>query len=406
MNQTQPGTRRALRVLIIEDSENDALLLITALERGGFECSSQRVQARPELEQALKHREWDLILADHSLPSFSAPEALKLVKAEGLDIPFIIVSGNIDESTAVSAMMAGAHDYVMKDRLARLVAAVERELREALLRRMQRKYEEDLRQARDELELRVEERTADLMRAKEQLERVLEERRRLEIELLDIAENERRSIGFDLHDDLGQKLTGANMMARALEQRLKKEDHCCAQAAGEIQALIDQMLLHTHNLARQFSSLDAQGRDLREVLGGLADNAGRMFGLPVEFSIKGVLPVLPCHATVQLQKIAQEAVSNAIKHGKATRVCVSLRCEGKALELEVRNDGLPFSVPDTRKNRLGLRIMNYRANTIGASLEIKPLERGALVVCRMPLQGGTAMGRMKTPAPAAPAVSN
>src|SRR5436190_24269271 len=131
------------------------------------------------------------------MPQFSAPEALELVNEFGLDVPFIIVSGHIDEETAVAAMKSGAHDYVMKDRLARLVPAVERELREAEVRRARQKSEEDLRQAHEQLELRVEQRTADLRRANEQLQELFEERKRLEHELLEIAENERRRIGFD-----------------------------------------------------------------------------------------------------------------------------------------------------------------------------------------------------------------
>lgn len=392
MSQNQPRNGRTLRTLLIEDSEIDALLLTSTLRRGGFDCAATRVHTRESLEQVLG-QEWDLILADHSMPQFSAPEALKVVQSHGLDVPFIIVSGHIEEVTAVEAMKAGAHDYVMKDRLARLVPAVERELREAAVRRIQRKYQEDLRQARDELEQRVEERTADLKRAKEELEALLDERRRLENELLDIAENERRSIGFDLHDDLGQKLTGANMMAKALEQKLKSDGHRCHTAAAEIQSLIEQMLHHTHDLAHQFSSLDVQGCGLCEVLEGLTVNAAKMFKLPVTLKVQGSVPALSGNTALQLHKIAQEAVSNAIKHGKATQVQVNVSSEPARLDLTIQNDGLPFSVPEGKKHRMGLRIMNYRANTIGATLEIKPLESGTLVTCTLPFAREKTNGR-------------
>jgi len=202
------GPPRPLRVLIVEDSEFDAQLLLHALERGGFSPNSQIVQTCETMEAALERTQWDLILADHAMPEFSALAALELVKKRGLDLPFIIVSGQIEEETAVSAMKAGAHDYVMKGRLARLVPAVERELREAKVRCAQRKSEEELRRSQEELEIRVEKRTADLKAVNLQLRRLLEERHRLENELLEIAEKERQRIGFDLHDDLGQKLTG------------------------------------------------------------------------------------------------------------------------------------------------------------------------------------------------------
>src|SRR5690349_11319476 len=211
---------RALRVLIVEDSEADALLLTRALERGGFAPKTKRVHTAAALERALQEQVWDIILCDHAMPYFSAPEALETVKKRGMDLPFIIVSGYIEEETAVAAMKAGAHDYIMKDRLARLVPVVERELREAEVRRAQRKSEAELLRVQEELEVRVEQRTADLRTAKIKLENVIEERKRLENELLEIAENERRRIGFDLHDDLGQKLTGVSMMIKGLEQRL------------------------------------------------------------------------------------------------------------------------------------------------------------------------------------------
>src|SRR5690349_14342488 len=149
---------RTLRILIVEDSEPDALLLLHALQKGGYQTLHERVATSNEMRAVLEKRSWDLILADHAMPDFSAPEALALVKRAGLDIPFIIVSGHIEEEMAVSAMQAGAHDYIMKDRLARLVPAVARELREAEVRRARKKSEEDLRRAREELEMRVESR--------------------------------------------------------------------------------------------------------------------------------------------------------------------------------------------------------------------------------------------------------
>jgi len=382
-------TRRRLRVLLVEDSQPDALLLTRALERGGFEPITKRVDTAEDLEEALGEQEWDVILCDHAMPHFSAPEALEMVQNHELDVPFVIVSGYIEEETAVAAMKAGAHDYIMKDRLARLVPVVERELREAEVRRARRKSEAELLRAHEELELRVERRTADLRAANLKLENVIEERKRLENELLEIAENERRRIGFDLHDDLGQKLTGVSLMMKGLERRLANDEHSSVSDARKIQVLIDEIIHHTHNLAHQFSSLDVKGDDLSSVLKGLAVNVKKMFEIPCAFSMRGALPELPHHTTVQLYKIAQEAVSNAIKHGKATQVSISIVRQNDSLIMMIKNDGLPFSPPPAAKNRMGLRIMNYRANTIGAMMEIKPQEQsGTTVTCFLPLKNG------------------
>ena len=138
---------KRLRVLIVEDSEDDTLLMVRELGRGGYQTDYRRVDSAAELRQQLAQEDWHLVLADYRIPRFSGLKALELVREMGLDLPFILVSGAIGEETAVAAMKAGAHDYIMKDNLVRLVPAVERELREAQERRQRRKAEERLRES-------------------------------------------------------------------------------------------------------------------------------------------------------------------------------------------------------------------------------------------------------------------
>ncbi|HEY6227238.1 MAG TPA: SpoIIE family protein phosphatase [Verrucomicrobiae bacterium] len=137
---------RPLRVLMIEDSDFDSDLLLAMLERGGYKVTHTRVETAETLRKALEN-DWDIVIADYNLPQFDALAALDIVKTSGKDVPFIIVSGGIGESTAVAAMKAGAHDYLMKGNLARLVPVVERELREAENRRSKRDTEEALRES-------------------------------------------------------------------------------------------------------------------------------------------------------------------------------------------------------------------------------------------------------------------
>ncbi|HEV2394961.1 MAG TPA: PAS domain S-box protein [Verrucomicrobiae bacterium] len=124
-----------LRVLMVEDSEDDSLLLLRELQRGGFEPILRRVESAEAMSVALDDEEWDVIISDYCLPLFSGPEALGVYQRKGLDIPFIIVSGAIGEETAVELMKAGVHDYLMKDRTSRLASAVRRELAAARERR-------------------------------------------------------------------------------------------------------------------------------------------------------------------------------------------------------------------------------------------------------------------------------
>jgi two-component sensor histidine kinase/FixJ family two-component response regulator len=158
-----------LRALIAEDSEDDTLLVMRQLKKGGYDPIFERVDAPEAFTAALARQSWDVIIADYSMPHFSGLKALTLLKDSGHDLPFIIVSGAIGEDVAVSAMKAGAHDYVMKNNLARLVPAVQRELQEAEARQARRQAEQALHKAKDELEIRVAERTADLALRNSQL---------------------------------------------------------------------------------------------------------------------------------------------------------------------------------------------------------------------------------------------
>ncbi|MBE0480951.1 MAG: PAS domain S-box protein [Dehalococcoidia bacterium] len=136
-----------IHVLVIEDSDDDAALIMRELRRGGYASEFERVDTCQAMTAALDREPWDLIICDYTMPRFSMPEALETIKKRDLDLPFLIVSGAIGEEAAVAAMRAGVHDYIMKDKLARLVPVVERELREADVRRERRRAEEALRQS-------------------------------------------------------------------------------------------------------------------------------------------------------------------------------------------------------------------------------------------------------------------
>ena len=132
---------RLLHVLIVEDSENDLKLLLEELRQRGYEAVHERVQNSAELTAALDRHAWDVVLSDYVLPQFSGPEALKLVREKGLDVPFIVISGTYGEEAAVDMMKAGANDYIVKNNLSRLVPAIERELEAAQTRRTRARAE-------------------------------------------------------------------------------------------------------------------------------------------------------------------------------------------------------------------------------------------------------------------------
>lgn len=148
--------KRLLRVLIVEDSADDEAMLLEELQRGGFEVVHVRVQTAETMRAALMEQPWDLIMSDYSMPTFTGIGALSVLKETGLDIPLIIASGTIGEETAVEALKAGASDFLVKDRLARLIPAIERETREAEGRRARRAAESSLSQTKERMQFALE----------------------------------------------------------------------------------------------------------------------------------------------------------------------------------------------------------------------------------------------------------
>ncbi len=191
----------SLKVLVVEDSEDDTLLVIRKIKQGGYDPIYERVDNSQALKRALKEKAWDIVISDYSMPGFNGIDALKLVRERDENIPFILISGVIGEELAVTTMKSGAQDYIMKDNLTRLAPAVKRELKEARIRieKMQaedalrsrhkelireiterKKAEELLRKTRDELEYRVKERTTELVETNELLMKEIVERKRVE----------------------------------------------------------------------------------------------------------------------------------------------------------------------------------------------------------------------------------
>ena len=251
-----------------------------------------------------------------------------------------------------------------------------------------RTAEEQLRRAHDELEMRVQERTADLKTANAKLQAAISERKQLEHELLEITEKERRRIGLDLHDDLGQKLSGIALMTKGLQLRLAKQKAGEAQEASRIHKLVQKAMSHASDLAHDLATLELKETDLRAALAELAERVKELFEISCRFNAEGSIPPLEPAVVGQLYKIAQEAVTNAIKHGKAKKVKISLTNGSQHVVLKVQNDGQPFPDLKSRSTGMGLRIMNYRASLIGAALEIKGVgTRGTLVTCSLPVEG-------------------
>jgi signal transduction histidine kinase len=176
-------------------------------------------------------------------------------------------------------------------------------------------------------------------------------------------------------------------MTKGLQLRLAKQRSVESKEAAKIHHLIQEAMSHASDVAHDLATLDLREGDLPSALNGLATRAKDLFSISCRFEAQGRIPSLEPAVVGQLYKIAQEALTNAIKHGKARRVGISLSNGGASVILKIRNDGLPFPDLKSRSTGMGLRIMNYRASLIGATLEVGGRSpRGTLVTCSLPLE--------------------
>jgi signal transduction histidine kinase len=212
--------------------------------------------------------------------------------------------------------------------------------------------------------------------------RDISDRKRLEKEVLQISDLEQCRIGQDLHDGLCQQLAGLELMSEVLEQKLARKSKTEAAQAAKIAAGVRAAIGDTRRLARGLSPVDVESNGLMSALQELASNTEKLFHVTCRFECPQPVLVRDHAAATHLYRIAQEAINNAIKHGKARHIALRLRAQKNQASLTVTDDGCGFVAKLEEASGMGLRIMKYRAGMIGASLEIRRANgRGTLVAC-------------------------
>ena len=214
--------------------------------------------------------------------------------------------------------------------------------------------------------------------------RDITERRILEKEIQEISEREQRRLGQDLHDGLGQALTGISFLAKVLEKNLtaKKVDE--AKEAGEIAALLNEALAQTRRLSRGLCPVVLETNDIEAALEQLVENLKCFFGADAEFKCDPEIKIADNEVAVHLYRIAQEATTNAIKHGKARMILITLFSTSTRLILRVKDDGLGFAKDALNQKGMGLRVMQHRARMMGGFLSVRKLRQGGtLVTCSL-----------------------
>jgi PAS domain S-box-containing protein len=234
-----------------------------------------------------------------------------------------------------------------------------------------------------ELEHRVEQRTKALRSANKELRNQIIRRRRLEEEILEISEREQQRIGRDLHDDLGQQLAAASMMCAVHVRKLLKQGSPEAESAHRITSLLKESLTLTRGLARGLHPVPPEPGGLRSALQGLAVRASETFHIKCLLKCPVDLQVDNNTMATHLYRIAQEAVSNSVRHGKASRIDIEISADPCCIVLSIKDNGKGLPPLDAEREGMGLRIMSYRSDMIGGELGIRrnPDGHGTIVSC-------------------------
>jgi len=239
-----------------------------------------------------------------------------------------------------------------------------------------------IRRLNEQLEERVAERTAELTAANRKLLQEIEQRRQLEKEILAISEREQRRIGQELHDSIGQQLTGMAFLAKALEQRIAEKSLQEAAGAAEIAKLANQATDQTRALARGLYPVDLQVGNLVSALQELAETTQHLFAISCTFESRRPVRLDDDEVAANVYRIVQEAVNNAVKHGRAKNIWIRLESRNRKFVVVIENDGSDFPGGALEQTGLGLRIMGHRAEMINGSVDIhKRAEGGTVVTC-------------------------
>lgn len=241
------------------------------------------------------------------------------------------------------------------------------------------------------LELRVAERTEELRQANEELKEQFAVRRRFEEEILTVTKREQQRIGQDLHDDLGQQLAGVWCLTRVLEKSLSTRQAPEAVQAARVSELLEKSLVTTHSLARGLLPVTPEPHGLMSALITLANRVSEVFDIKCHLECAEPVEVEDAARATHLYRIAQESVSNAVKHGGAKHVTIELAADEDSVILTVWNDGAPLPASQGFSESMGLRIMRYRAAILEGTLQIQNHEGGGVAVtCTMPQKETTA----------------
>ncbi len=371
------------RILIVDDEVGLMTTLQESLAQQGYETAG--AQSAQDALRLLKEQEFDLLLCDLMMPDMDGITLLFEAQAQDPDLAGIVMTGQATIQTAVDAMKIGAYDYVLKPfKLSALLPILERALQ---VRR--------LRMAHEELQIRARRQAADIMdrkQAEEERERLLAElqvahKRQILLsrQLLEAHESERRDVARDLHDDIGQMLIALKMNLQCADAASVPTEKRTTALSESLQ-LADRLIHEVRELALSLRPplLDELG--LAPALKAFAERQIQRAGLQLDFAADPLDPAPDANLATACFRVAQEAMSNAIRHARAGTLTVRLRRRDTNLELLVRDDGAGFDVPIARGEAgrglsMGLLSMEERVRLLGGQIAITSAPGQGTEIC-------------------------
>jgi len=352
-----------LAILLIDDSPDDVELILFELRHRGLQVEGRRVEDATGMRAALAEQRWDLVLSDYSMPRFDTQGALAILHEHDLDIPFIVVSGFIGETTAVDLLKAGAHDFVPKDKLTRLVPAIEREMKEARLRQEHREAQVALVESRSQLQ-------------------------ELSAHLQSVREEERAEIARELHDQLGQMLTALKMDVSWLRQRVQPLDPAVREKMQAMSRLIDETVDSVRRISADLRPVMLDDLGLRPAIEWLLENVAERCDIGWDLDTDRRDYVLDhAHLTAAF-RVVQECLTNVMRHAQASQVWVTVAQDEQGLRIEVRDNGVGIQPRAGQGKRYGLLGMRERVASLGGQVLISsPLAGGTTIDVSFPKGG-------------------
>jgi signal transduction histidine kinase len=352
MSAAHSTTPSARTILVVDDDEGLLILMAESLRSDGYEVltanSAQTARA------AIANHSPELMILDLKLPDGEGPALVSsLQDAQGF-VPFVVVTGQGDEKVAVQVMKQGALDYVMKDTglLDLLPAVVKRGLA-----------------------------TVDQNKA---LQNAQLEHQRLEREILEVTERERQSIGADLHDNLGQRLTALEFMCATLKSEAAAQPSL-VQGLDSMGRMLREAIAQTRSLARGLVPVGNDPDALQNGLMELADRTSESGRVTCRFESPEPVLLVDARIAGHLYRIAQEAVNNAMKHANAKSIMIRLLKKSRVVTLEISDNGSGLTKSEGKRG-IGLGVMRHRASAIGAELTVSSkLGKGVIVRCQLPV---------------------